>query len=274
MILNKQQLIQTLHDFVLQHNPDNDTRIQIKYEHTLCVAKIAEQIARDLNLPAQNVQLAWLGGLLHDYGRFPQIAEYNTFRDARSISHAELGADLLFKDHDIAKFISSNDIMPGSIAALTLEDAIRQHSSLYIADNPVLNALYPGQDPYWLHKIIRDADKIDIVRLYVCHPEFSCDSTMENILSSQFSEQCMDLFLTGQPVTHSALQSPIDEWLYAAAFTYCLAYDVSLHLLLDQGYIHQLFDICKKMPQTAETLQIILGQLQLYLPESALPYCV
>lgn len=74
----------------------NSPRIALKIAHTYRVADIAARIAGAEGLSAEDVDLAWLCGLVHDVGRFEQVRRWNTFRDADSASHALLGVGALF----------------------------------------------------------------------------------------------------------------------------------------------------------------------------------
>ena len=77
------------------------------------------------------MDFAWLLGLLHDIGRFEQVKRYNTFNDSQSVDHAELGADILFKEGLIDRFptVSLPEGWPK-----TAETAIRQHNKLALPD--------------------------------------------------------------------------------------------------------------------------------------------
>lgn len=57
--------------------------VRLKYAHSLRVSGLCEQIALSLDLFQDDVDLAWLIGVLHDIGRFEQLREYHTFVDYR-----------------------------------------------------------------------------------------------------------------------------------------------------------------------------------------------
>ena len=65
--------------------------VRLKYAHSLRVSGLCEQIALSLDLFQDDVDLAWLIGVLHDIGRFEQLREYHTFVDYRSMDHAKYG---------------------------------------------------------------------------------------------------------------------------------------------------------------------------------------
>ena len=69
----------------------DNPRITLKVEHTLRTAGFAEEIARAEGLSPDDVDLAWLLGLLHDIGRFEQVRRYDSFLDAATVRHAALG---------------------------------------------------------------------------------------------------------------------------------------------------------------------------------------
>ena len=69
-----------------------DAGVVLKYEHSMRVSRIIEDIARGISLSDGDVNLAWCIGVLHDIGRFEQLREYHTFIDYRSVDHAKYGA--------------------------------------------------------------------------------------------------------------------------------------------------------------------------------------
>ena len=103
-MIDKKKALKAFKDYVENYNPD-DEKIKLKIEHIQRVSKVAEKIAKSENLLDEDVELAWLIGLLHDIGRFEQIRLYNTFNDGKSINHAEMGIKILFEEGHIKEFI-------------------------------------------------------------------------------------------------------------------------------------------------------------------------
>ena len=62
-------------DYAAHYNTA-DPKVKLKIDHTYRVAALCERIANSLSLPPQDVDLAWLCGLLHDVGRFEQLRRY------------------------------------------------------------------------------------------------------------------------------------------------------------------------------------------------------
>ena len=73
-------------------------RIKLKIDHTYRVAALCDAIAKDLALDADDKDTAWCIGMLHDIGRFEQVRRYDTFSDADSLPHADLGVEILFSE--------------------------------------------------------------------------------------------------------------------------------------------------------------------------------
>ena len=74
-------------------------RIALKIEHTYHVAETCDAVAREQDWSSEDIDLAWLCGLLHDMGRFEQLRRWDTFKDAESMSHAVLGIEVLFGEN-------------------------------------------------------------------------------------------------------------------------------------------------------------------------------
>ena len=60
----------------------SDGKTALKIGHTYRVAGLCRLIARSEGMDAQEQELAWLLGMLHDIGRFEQLRRYNAFNDA------------------------------------------------------------------------------------------------------------------------------------------------------------------------------------------------
>lgn len=101
--INRKNVINTFAEYVRNYDP-SDEKIKLKIDHTYRVAGLCQRIAESLGLSEPDVDIAWLLGMLHDIGRFEQIRRFGTFNDAKSVDHAEFGADLLFKEGLIRKF--------------------------------------------------------------------------------------------------------------------------------------------------------------------------
>ena len=71
--------------------PENHQSIfEIKKEHSIRVADISLHLSDKLEWAEEDKKLAFLVGILHDIGRFSQMAEFNTFSDEKSVDHAEI----------------------------------------------------------------------------------------------------------------------------------------------------------------------------------------
>ncbi len=100
LMMNRQSVLEAFQSYVKRYDTD-DIKIKLKIEHTYRVAEISSRIGASIGADAD---FAWLLGLLHDIGRFEQVRKFGTFKDAVSVDHAELGADILFSEGVIDTF--------------------------------------------------------------------------------------------------------------------------------------------------------------------------
>ena len=132
--------------------------VNLKYAHSLRVAALSERIAQSLSMEKEDIDLAWLIGILHDIGRFEQLRRYQTFFDYRSMDHAKYGVHVLFEEGHIKDFIASseeNDV---------IRAAIGEHNVYEVRGDLSKRELH-------FARLIRDADKLDIFRVYVMYRE-------------------------------------------------------------------------------------------------------
>ena len=134
------------------HTDDADVMlgIRLKEIHTGYVTANARALAQHLGCTPHDTALAEIIGLFHDVGRFRQYAVYQTFNDAQSEDHAELGL----------KVIAEHDLLSELCAADTelVRFAIKYHNKKEI---PACD----DRRKIFFAKLIRDADKLDIYRV-------------------------------------------------------------------------------------------------------------
>lgn len=119
-----------------------------KHDHTLRVAKLCREIAQSLNMSSYDIELAELTGLFHDLGRFEQWTKYRTFNDDQSFDHAKLSVKIL-QDHRALDGWEEKDLVLA---------AVDNHNKFEI--DPVIR----DERTIRFCEIIRDADKLDILR--------------------------------------------------------------------------------------------------------------
>ncbi|WP_428567673.1 MAG: HD domain-containing protein [Solidesulfovibrio sp. DCME] len=133
-------------------------RLELKRQHCLLVMAEARDQARELGLTPRLVDLATVAGLVHDTGRFPQYRRYRTFRDADSANHAVLGLQALARQ--------------GGLGHLAPRDRLLVRLAVVAHNRRALpRRLAAGGDAeaLVLAHIVRDADKLDIVRVMRDH---------------------------------------------------------------------------------------------------------
>lgn len=144
-------MIEAFNEYVSNYDLNN-IDIKSKYDHSLRVMELSKKYATLLGFSDEDIELATLIGLLHDIGRFEQLRVYNTYNDLRTIDHADYSVIQLFDKGLIKKFTNKEEWYP------IIYHAIKYHNKpeLKLTNNERIN----------MHsKLIRDADKVDIIYL-------------------------------------------------------------------------------------------------------------
>src|SRR5271169_1980812 len=130
---------------------EDQRNIVLKEEHTANVCANIVGIAREESLGESDTLIAETVALFHDVGRFPQYAKYKTFRDSVSVNHGELGSEVLAGAGILNNLpIHEQEII---ITSVKFHNAFR------------MPALARGDIVTFL-KLVRDADKLDIWRVF------------------------------------------------------------------------------------------------------------
>ena len=208
----------------------NDFLIEKKIRHTYNVVDISEQIAKSLNLSEEEVKLAILIGLLHDIGRFEQAKIAGTYVDTKQIDHAEIGVRLLFEENKIREFLPE-DLEYDEI----IKKAVYEHNKFKISEE--LNKkerLYA--------QIVRDADKIDIYRMFVTDDMLKLGYASGYTDTKNFTEEVEDAFYNNEQLPKNKLKTMLDWLLNAIAFTYDINFKKSFLILKEKNYINIILD--------------------------------
>ena len=201
--------------------------IELKINHTIRVVNLCERIAKSLNLNDEEIYIAKIIGLLHDIGRFEQWKNYNTFNDLNSIDHADYGVEILKKDNYIRKYIKDD-----SYDEIILK-SIEYHNKYEIAND--LN-----EKTTIFAKLIRDADKIDILYLYV-KGELKRD--LEDI---EFNEKIYKSLLDKRSINRKDLKTMTDRLGVTLGFPFDINYQESFNILNETKYMDTIIDIYKE----------------------------
>ena len=204
---------------------DYGKMITLKINHTFRVMDNCEAIAKSLNLSEEDIYIAKIIGLLHDIGRFKQWKEYKTFRDYESVDHADLGIEILKENNYLRKYIKDDkydDIILTSIKyhnKFIIPKDLDEKTSLFV-------------------KLIRDADKIDILYLYI-------DKEIDLELDNEFTENTYKALLEGKSISRPSLKTKTDRLSVSLGFIFDMNYQYSFKYLKEEKYYDQIIDIYK-----------------------------
>lgn len=244
MKINKQAALSSFQEYVGHYDISMDM-IRLKVEHTYRVAELCEQIAYSLGLHQEDVDLAWLIGLLHDIGRFEQQKNYGTFNDAISIDHARYGAEILFPDKS-----QQQDMRDTSVSGMSGAD-IRRFTEDSAEDDIIYTSIYyhsayrvpedlDDRTAMFCH-ILRDADKIDILKVNVEFPlEEIYNVSTEEMYQCEVTQEVLDSFDEEHAVLRTLKKTAVDNVVGHISLVYELVYPMSLKIMMEQGYLEKL----------------------------------
>ncbi|MGN0984600.1 MAG: HD domain-containing protein [Gemmiger sp.] len=239
-------------DYVAPYNAQ-DPKVALKIAHTGRVAALCERIARSLALPEEEVDLAWLCGLLHDVGRFEQLRRYGTFNDAISIDHAACSAQVLFEEGQIRAYLEDR------AEDTLLRTAVMWHSAYRLPDGL-------DERTRCFCNILRDADKVDILRVNVEVPmQDIYNVTTEQLRQSPVSPAVLQSFYEHHCVLRSLKQYPADHAVGHASLVYEMVYPESLRAAAEQGWLWKLLDFGTDNPETAKTFAALRQHMRTWL---------
>jgi len=231
--------------FVTAHHmdaPDDNAHLELKREHCLRVMDEAREQARELRLPEHLVELATVAGLCHDVGRFPQYRRYRTFRDGISANHGRLGVEAL------TRYGGLDWLPPADRHLVRLAVAVHNRKLL----PPAVAARQDAAGT--LVRIVRDADKLDIVRVivdYFRHPGPKDPVVFLNLpdIPDRFNPDLITAIDTGSNGRYEAMTTTNDFALLLLSWINDLSFPRSRRLFFERGLVRDLFAVLPDQPE-------------------------
>ena len=225
--------------------PDREDQknILIKVSHTEHVCQDIQTIVRGLSSEENTARLAEAIALFHDIGRFRQYREYRTFRDALSVNHGKLGEEVLTEEKIL------QGLPPGEQDLIA--HSVRYHNAYGLprADRQKLFFL----------KLIRDADKLDIFRVFIAYyegpPEERASATAFGIPDTpEYSDVMLAAMMNRKVASYSNIRTENDFRLMKLSWVFDIHYQGTLRLLHERGLIDR---IARGLPRDEKIISAV-----------------
>ena len=228
-------------------DPLHQRSLDMKVEHTFRVCAAIDRIASGLGLSENDRRIASVTALFHDIGRFPQYQKYRTFRDPDSENHAKLSLWELNR-HRVLHTLDFTE-------RRLISRAIFFHNRLRIPEHLEPQAI--------LHcRLIRDADKIDILRVMVEH--FQTEESRRNPVITLglgadmlVREEVYRLLFEGRPMSYANLKTINELKVLQMSWVFDINFRSTLEILKERDDIGQLAATMPDTPRLQEALYFI-----------------
>ena len=211
-----------------------------KVVHCQRVRQEMLRLGQAIELTPPLLFLAEITGLFHDIGRFEQYQQYHTFVDLHSINHAQRSVEILSR----AKVLAPLD--PEAQEWILL--AISNHNKAAItSDLPETANL--------LARMIRDADKLDIWRVFIdfCQQPTKLRSTAIVLGlpdSPGISQGAFTDIMAGRLVSGNHLTNQNDFAVMRLSWVFDLNFQDSHREIIKRNYLPQQFSILPPSQQS------------------------
>ncbi|MCR5107298.1 MAG: HD domain-containing protein [Lachnospiraceae bacterium] len=258
MNIDRKRVLNAFKEYTDNYDP-SDRKIMLKIDHTYNVAKISEKIAKSLDMDDYDTDLAWLLGMLHDIGRFEQVRRYDTFVDSKSVNHALLSADILFKDGLIKEFIDESDSDASELALI--DRAVRFHNAFRLPENMSERELR-------FSRLLRDADKIDILRV-MCEVPYEDPREVigKERETAAISDSVYRSVIHCSNINRKDVKTSMDAYVTKISFVFDMVYPESFREIKRLGHLEKMMEYPSENPETRERLANIKTVVDKYIDE-------
>lgn len=236
------------------HYDRSNGKIELKIIHTLAVADLMDRLTAALGLTEHERELAHICAMFHDIGRFEQVRRYDTFLDHLSVDHALLGCEVLEQEGILKELPDKEQRM--------ILTAISNHNRFRIEEGL-------DDETLLLCKLIRDADKCDIFRVFACEEMAdTMGETEEQVAQETITDVIFDSVFEHRCVLREERRTGLDKWISYLAFVFDLYFTESLELLMKERYYRMPFDrVVFTDRETDRRVKLILEEIEKYIRE-------
>jgi hypothetical protein len=223
--------------------------VRLKMAHTERVCREVVDLGLQLGLSEAELVLAEIMALLHDVGRFEQLARHHTLSDSCSLDHAELGVAVLEEQ--------------GVLAGVRQRDRVLRVIALHNC-----RRLPPDEDPTTdlFARLLRDADKLDIWHVVTTYYHGEVDYPRSFMAlglpdTPGFSSRVVEEMLDRRVVDMRHVQSLNDLKLLQLGWIYDVNFALTLAAVRERRYLERLR---AALPE-AEAVDAIFAEISAHL---------
>ncbi len=251
--MNKEKYIDFFNKYIdgyLNEVKDESEKIHMlrKKEHTMRVVDYAMDIAHNLELDEDELDLIFLISLFHDIGRFEQFKKYKTFVDKDSINHSEQGLIVINKNNLFKEFeVETRESMKRCILAHNMKD-IPSHYTL---------------SEYLYCSILRDADKLDIIYAMINIipklPEkeqnvFYGFRSLKPVITREVYDQIMNY----ETIDTTILETKLDKQVFIMGnISSSFVNTRSFEIIKEQHFLKEMFNIMETTDEVIEIYNLV-----------------
>ena len=219
-----------------EHEKSN---FQLKYDHSFDVFENSRSICESEHLPEELAKSACIAALFHDTGRFPQYKKYGTFIDSDSCNHGTLGARTILRHKLIASLPRKQ--------RNTILGAVALH-------NRTTLPAFISEDLRTCTEIVRDSDKIDIIKVLIPHMTDIRPGTEAPLMGltekpGEITESILLSLKKGEPAIYNEMRCLNDFRLLLLSWAYDLNFVWSRQEMIRRGYVETL---TSQLPDTSQ----------------------
>lgn len=224
---------------------EDQRNIRLKEEHTFNVCRNMTALAGGLSLSKNNTLLAETAALFHDIGRFPQYRKYRTFRDSISVNHGLLGAQTLEETRVLRK-------LPDEEQELIIR-SVKFHNAFSVPKKE-------KDDVIFFIRLVRDADKLDIWRVFLEYYESPEDQRASAVGLGlpdipEYTPDVLSQIYKREIISLAKIQTLNDFKLLQLSWIFDLNFLPSFRLLSERDYLNRMIS---NLPRTEEIKNVFL----------------
>ncbi len=253
-MINQRIIIQKFREYISKFYGSDEylnKNFRVKEEHSLRVHNNMTALAIDLKLSENETKICECIAIYHDIGRFEQFSRFKTFNDKLTRDHAEWGIEILLKEN-LIPFLTDKErervIKP-----------ILYHNKkeLFKSDIDPAIILYT--------KMIRDADKLDILKILSSYLAGQTGSNPALLLdlpdSENFTNRIYEFFINEKKLDSKQLKNKLDFILLLCSWTFDIYFNFTRGKILSGNFYSAILDKITDQDAKKKVAEIVFRNL-------------